>query len=77
MKKKNLQKEKSCENFEKPTFDEFLNYCQERNYWICLKEGEVEHFYKVLNDNDWKTTGGVTGNSWQRLTSMSRERICG
>ena len=77
MKKKKLQKEKSCENFEKPTFAEFLNYCQQRNYWICLKEGEVEHFYKVLNDNDWKTTGGVTAKSWQRLTSMSLERICG
>ena len=48
MKKKKLQKEKSCENFEKPTFDEFLNYCQERNYWIGLKGGEVEE-KKLLN----------------------------
>ena len=77
MKKKNLQKEDVGKKNKKPTFAEFLNYCQQRNYWICLKEGEVEHFYKVLNDNDWKTTGGVTAKSWQRLTSMSLERICG
>ena len=77
MKKKNLQKENVGKNFLKPTFADFLSYCQQRKYWICLKEGEVERFYKTLDNNDWKTTGGTTAKSWQRLTSMSIERICG
>ena len=77
MKKKNLQKENVGKNFLKPTFAEFLSYCQQRKYWICLKKGEVERFYEALNEREWKTTGGTTAKSWQRLTSVSIERICG
>ena len=77
MKKKKLQKEKSCENFEKPTFAEFLNYCQQRNYWICLKEGEIERFYKALEKRNWKTTAGKQPKSWQTLTSAALNPICG
>ena len=77
MKKKNLQKEDVGKKNKKPTFAEFLNYCQQRNYWICLKEGEVERFYKVLNEREWKTTSGNQPKSWQTLTSAALNPVCG
>ena len=77
MKKKKLQKEKSCGKFEKPTFAEFSSFCQERQYWICLKDGEVERLYNALNERDWKTVSGQQPKSWQTLTSSALFRVCG
>lgn len=77
MKKKNLQKEDVGKNFVKPTFAEFASYCLQRNYWICLKEGEIERFYKALEKRDWKTTAGKQPKSWQTLTSAALNPICG
>ena len=77
MKKKNLEKEKSCGKYEKPTFAEFSSFCQERQYWICLKDGEVERLYNALNERDWETISGQQPKSWQTLTSSALFRVCG